>query len=45
MEIGIEIYTQILLGALPIGLAFAICDFIVVTYLNMILRGKIKIGG
>lgn len=43
MEVGIEIYKMILTGALPIGLAFAIGDFIVVTFLKMALRGRVEI--
>lgn len=43
MQAGIDIYTNIVQIALPIGLAFAIGDFIVVTFLKMALRGRVEI--
>lgn len=42
MEIGIEIYTQIVQGAVPIGIAFAIGDFIVKSFLKMALKGVVE---
>ena len=42
MEAGIEIYSMIVAGAVPIGIAFAIGDFIVVTFLKMALRGRVE---
>lgn len=42
METGIEIYTQIVTGAVPIGIAFAIGDFIVKSFLKMALKGVVE---
>ena len=44
MEIGVDLYAMIVAEALPIGLAFAIGDFIVVTFCNMMLSGKARLG-
>lgn len=44
MQIGIELYALVISEALPIGLAFAIGDFMVVTFCNMMLSGKAKLG-
>ena len=45
MEVGVRIYAMILEDALPIALAFGICEFVVSTYLGMLLRGKSRLGG
>lgn len=42
MEVGIEIYTQIVTSAVPIGIAFAIGDFIVKSFLKMALKGVVE---
>lgn len=42
MEIGIEIYTEIVKNAVPIGIAFAIGDFIVKSFLKMALKGVVE---
>lgn len=43
MEVGIEIYTMIVQGAVPIGIAFAVGDLIVTSFLKMGLRGRVEI--
>lgn len=42
MEIGIEIYTQIVTASVPIGIAFSIGDFIVKSFLKMALKGVVE---
>ena len=42
METGIELYTQIVISAVPIGIAFAIGDFIVKSFLKMALKGIVE---
>ena len=42
METGIELYTQIVINAVPIGIAFAIGDFIVKSFLKMALKGVVE---
>lgn len=42
MEVGIEIYKEIVVNAVPIGIAFAMGDFIVKTFLKMALKGVVE---
>lgn len=42
MDVGIAIYTEIVQTAVPIGIAFAIGDLIVKSFLGMALKGVVK---
>ena len=42
MQVGIDLYVQLIEGALPIGLAFIIGDLIVSSFLKMAFKGKVE---
>jgi len=44
-RIGVEIYTHIIEGAIPIAFAFGIGNVIVNTFLSVAFGGRLKVGG
>lgn len=42
MQIGIDIYTMVVNAALPIGVAFAVGDLIVTSFLKMAFKGRVE---
>lgn len=42
MQIGIDLYTMIVTEALPIGIAFAVGDLIVTSFLKMAFKGRVE---
>lgn len=43
MADAIELYTQVVTNAIPFGLAFAVCDWIVMTFFGMAFGGRLVI--
>jgi len=44
MRNAIEIYVMICASAIPIAIAFSVCNLIVSTFLTMAFKGKVIIG-
>lgn len=42
MQVGIDIYTMVVESALPIGIAFAVGDLIVTSFLKMAFKGRVE---
>lgn len=43
MQVGIDLYVMIVEAAFPIGLAFAIGDLMVTSFLKMALKGRVEL--
>lgn len=42
MSEAIALFTQIIIAAIPYGVAFAVCQLVVDTFMNMAFGGKVK---
>lgn len=45
MQEAISLYVEVIKPAIPFGIAFAICDFIVTTFMDAAFGGKYRFRG